>query len=70
MLPARGSWLGIVGALAFGFSSYFFVILEAGHNSKANAVGYMPMVLGAVYELYRGRKLLGAALLALSWACR
>ncbi|MBK8499443.1 MAG: hypothetical protein IPL52_11670 [Flavobacteriales bacterium] len=58
-------WLGIVGAVAFGFSSYFFVILEAGHNSKANAIGYMPMVLGAVYELYRGRKLLGAALLAL-----
>ena len=58
-------WLAIVGAVAFGFSSYFFVILEAGHNSKANAIGYMPMVLGAVYELYRGRKWLGAALLAL-----
>jgi hypothetical protein len=37
-------WLSIVGAVAFGFSSYFFVILEAGHNSKANAIGYMPMV--------------------------
>ena len=58
-------WLSIVGALAFGFSSYFFAILEAGHNSKANAIGYMPMVLGAVYMLFRGRMLLGAALLAL-----
>ena len=58
-------WLGIVGAVAFGFSSYFFAILEAGHNSKANAIGYMPMVLGAVYMLFRGRMLLGAALLAL-----
>ncbi len=58
-------WLSIVGAVAFGFSSYFFAILEAGHNSKANAIGYMPMVLGAVYMLFRGRMLLGAALLAL-----
>ena len=58
-------WLSIVGAVAFGFSSYFFVILEAGHNSKANAIGYAPMVLGAVWLLLRGSKLLGAALLAL-----
>lgn len=58
-------WLSIVGAVAFGFSSYFFVILEAGHNSKANAIGYAPMVLGAVWLLLRGNKLLGAALLAL-----
>ncbi|MBL0127274.1 MAG: hypothetical protein IPP83_07390 [Flavobacteriales bacterium] len=58
-------WLSLVGALAFGFSSYFFAILEAGHNSKANAIGYMPMVLGAVYMLYRGRVLFGGAMLAL-----
>lgn len=58
-------WLSLVGAIAFAFSSYFFVILEAGHNSKANAIGYMPMVLGAMYMLLRGNKLLGAALFAL-----
>ena len=58
-------WLSIVGAVAFGFSSYFFVILEAGHTSKANAIGYMPMVLGALVLLYRRRMLWGAALLAL-----
>ncbi len=58
-------WLSIVGAIAFGFSSYFFVILEAGHNSKANAIGYAPMVLGALHVLLRGNRLLGAALLAL-----
>ncbi|MBL7965019.1 MAG: hypothetical protein JNM31_14390 [Flavobacteriales bacterium] len=58
-------WLSLVGALAFAFSSYFFAILEAGHNSKANAIGYMPPTLGALYLLFRGRALLGAALLAL-----
>lgn len=59
------SWLSLVGAVAFGFSSYFFIILEAGHNSKANAIGYMPMVLGAFHLLYRGRALLGASLFGL-----
>jgi len=58
-------WLSVVGAIAFAFSSYFFVILPAGHTSKANAIGYMPMVLGGLYLLYRGRMVLGAALLGL-----
>lgn len=59
------AWLSVVGAIAFAFSSYFFVILPAGHTSKANAIGYMPLVFGAMYLLYRGDKWLGAVLLAL-----
>lgn len=58
-------WLALLGAVAYAFSSYFLIIIEAGHNSKATAVGYMPMVLGGLYVLLRGRKWLGAALFAL-----
>ncbi len=58
-------WLALLGAVAYAFSSYFLVIIEAGHNSKAMAVGYMPMVLGGLYVLLRGRKIPGAALFAL-----
>lgn len=58
-------WLSLVGSIAFAFSTYFLILLPTGHTSKANAIGYMPMVLGAVWMLYRGRMLLGAALLAL-----
>lgn len=61
-------WLAIVGAVAFAFSSYFFVILEAGHNSKANAIGYMPAALGGLYLLYRGRALVGLAVFSLFMA--
>ena len=61
-------WTALVGAIAFAFSSYFFAILDAGHNSKANAIGWMPPVLGALVLLYRGKELLGAALLALFMA--
>lgn len=61
-------WTALLGAIAFAFSSYFFAILDAGHNSKANAIGWMPPVLGALVLLYRGKEMLGAALLALFMA--
>ena len=55
-------WLSIVGAIAFGFSSYFFIIIEAGHNSKAHAIGYMAPVLAGVILTYRGKYIAGGIL--------
>jgi hypothetical protein len=56
-------WLSVVGAIAFGFSSYFIIILEAGHNSKAHAIGYMAPVLAFVIYTFKTKKyLLGGAL--------
>ncbi|MBC7865785.1 MAG: YfhO family protein, partial [Bacteroidia bacterium] len=52
-------WLGIVGSIAFGFSSYLFVILQAGHNTQAVAVGYAPALLGGVILLFRQKWLAG-----------
>ncbi|MBM3436692.1 MAG: hypothetical protein FJY07_10810, partial [Bacteroidetes bacterium] len=54
--------LSIAGAIAFGFSSYFFIILEAGHNSKAHAIGYMAPVIAGIILTYRGKYLLGGIL--------
>lgn len=58
-------WIGIVGALAYGFSSYFFIIIEAGHNSKAHAIGYMAPLLGSIILTLRGNRIAGGALTAL-----
>lgn len=58
-------WLALAGALAFTFSSYFFIILEAGHNSKAHAIGYMAPVLAGILLTYRGKYLAGSLLTAL-----
>ncbi len=58
-------WLAIVGALAYGFSSYFFIIIEAGHNSKAHAIGYMAPLLGSIILTLKGKRILGASLTAL-----
>ncbi|MEZ5198287.1 MAG: YfhO family protein [Bacteroidales bacterium] len=52
-------WLSIVGAIAFGFSSYFFIIIEAGHNSKAHAIGYMAPVIAGVLLTFRGKYIAG-----------
>lgn len=52
-------WLALIGALAYGFSSYFFIILEAGHNSKTNAIGYLAPILGGIILLMRGKYWLG-----------
>lgn len=58
-------WLAIVGAVAYGLSSYFLIIIEAGHNSKANALGYLPALLGGIILLFNGRIWLGFAITAL-----
>ncbi|MDB4126671.1 YfhO family protein [Flavobacteriales bacterium] len=60
--------LSAVGAIAFSFSSYFFIIIMAGHMTKALAIAYLPMVVAAVRYTYRGRMLLGGVLTALTVA--
>ncbi len=61
-------WLAIVGAVAFAFSSYFFLTISVGHNAKTLAIAYMPAVMAGIITAYRGKYLLGAALTALFMA--
>ncbi len=58
--------LAIGGAIAFAFSSYLFIIIGAGHNSKAHAIGYMAPVIAGVIMTFRGRYLAGGAIAALA----
>ncbi len=58
-------WLSVLGAIAFAFSSYHFIIIEAGHNSKAIAIGYMAPVLAGIILTLRGRLLAGGLLTAI-----
>ncbi|MDX5480930.1 MAG: YfhO family protein [Hymenobacteraceae bacterium] len=59
------TWLSIVGAVAFAFTSYNIIILEAGHNTKSLAIAYIPMVLGGLIYALRRNLWIGAALFAL-----
>lgn len=59
-------WLSIVGAIAFALSSYFFIILGAGHTSKAHAIGYMAPVLAGIILTFRGKLWKGGLLTAVA----
>ena len=61
-------WLSLIGSLAYAFSTYFLIILGAGHNSKAHAIAYMAPVLAGIILAYRGKIWKGALLFALALA--
>lgn len=50
------------GALAFGFSTYLIIILGVGHNAKAHAIAYMPLVIAGVLLVYKKRFVIGGLL--------
>ena len=59
------TWLSILGALAFALSTYFIIIIQAGHTSKANAIGYIAPMIAGILLTYRGKYLGGALMTAL-----
>ncbi len=66
MLSLRLNWkYAALGALAFGFSTYLIVILGVGHNAKAHAIAYMPLVLTGVVLVFRKCYWLGFAITAI-----
>ncbi|MFI5140813.1 MAG: YfhO family protein [Bacteroidia bacterium] len=58
-------WIAAVGAFAYGFSSFFFIILEVGHNTQAHAIAYMAPLLGGIILTLRKNYIVGGALTTL-----
>lgn len=61
-------WISFIGALAYGFTSYLFIIIGAGHNSKAMAMAYMAPVIAGILLTYKGKYLWGSLLTAIALA--
>ncbi|MDR0729433.1 MAG: hypothetical protein LBF19_04840, partial [Prevotellaceae bacterium] len=61
-------WTAIIGAIAYAFSSYFVIIIEAGHIWKVNALTLIPPTLAGIIWAYRGKYLLGGIVTALFFA--
>ncbi|MCT4582249.1 MAG: YfhO family protein [Flavobacteriales bacterium] len=57
--------LAIIGAIAFGFSTYFFVIIQAGHITKTFTIAFMAPTLAGIILAYRGRLIIGLCVFAL-----
>ncbi len=67
MLVMRVPWkIAIIGALAFGFSTYLIIIIGVGHNSKAHAIAYFPLVMAGIIMVFQKRYLWGSILTALA----
>ena len=65
VLMGINPWIGIIAGLAYGLSTYFFLIIDAGHITKMWALVYAPPLVGAVWCALKRNIWLGTALAAL-----
>lgn len=66
MLACRARWhIALIGAVAYAFSSYFIIIIGAGHIWKFLTLTYVPPTIAGIIWCYRGRYLTGGAVAAL-----
>ncbi len=58
-------WMAGLGAIIWAFSSYFFIIIAAGHIWKVITLAYIPPTIAGMVLCYRGKHLLGGLVTAL-----
>lgn len=67
LIVLKVDWkLAIIGSLGFGFSTYLIIILGVGHNAKAHAIAYFPLVVAGVLLVFQRKYLFGFILTALA----
>ena len=57
--------LAVLGSILWAFSSYFLIIIAAGHIWKVMALAYLPPMIAGVVLSYRGKYLLGTIVTAI-----
>ena len=45
----------VLGSIAYGLSTYLLIIIQVGHNTKAQAMGYLPLVLAGIIMIFQKR---------------
>jgi len=66
MLAFKVKWYyAVLGAIGYAFSSYFFILMGAGHIWKLMVLAYIPPTIAGIVWCYRGKYLGGAAVAAL-----
>ena len=61
-------WIGIIGGIAYAFSTFNIGIIMAGHETEMFSIGYMPAVLAGLLLLYQSKWWTGIPLLGISLA--
>ena len=59
------AWYAGIGGVLWAFSSYFFILISAGHIWKFVTLAYIPPTIGGMVLIYRGRLLAGGVVTAL-----
>ena len=57
-------YLAMLGSVIWAFSSYFFIIIAAGHIWKVMALAYLPPMIAGIVLAYRGKYLWGLVVTA------
>ena len=57
--------LAVLGSIIWAFSSYFFIIIAAGHIWKVMALAYLPPLIAGMVLAYRGKFLTGGIVMAI-----
>ena len=68
LLFGVNKWLAIAGAIAYAFSSYFIIIIDAGHVTKAIALNYLPPIIGGFWYAMNKNRLTGTIVLTIALA--
>lgn len=69
MVAVRNWKYALLGALMFGFSTYFYIIIAAGHNGKVHTIAYFaPLLAGLLLIFLRQKYFLGFVITTLAMA--
>ncbi len=64
IIAGTRSWIGILGAIGFGLSSFFLISIGAGHIWKIRAIAFAPLVIAGFYLIFEKRNLLWGFILS------
>jgi hypothetical protein len=64
LVLGANTWVAVLGALSYAFSTYNPIIIGAGHDTKMLALGYAPIIVAGLLLLFQKRFWLGSAAMA------
>jgi hypothetical protein len=65
LLLGVNPWISFAGALAYGFTSFVFVLLDSGHVTKVQTLSYFSLLISGIYLAYNKKKIIGSIITAI-----
>jgi Bacterial membrane protein YfhO len=65
IVAGANPWVGMMGAIAYAYSTFDPIIISVGHNTQMASIGYMPAVLAGLLLLFQKKYWAGFAVTAL-----